>query len=183
MPSILDMFSLASKTVVITGATGGIGVEISAALADAGADIVSLELPNDPLSGNLRAAVEKTGRKLTVYECNVRDDQSVKSAFAEIWKAGIIPDVLVNAAGITRIKPVEETTIADINSVCHTSINWKSYLTDYSSGHGNQLSGDVPSGARVWKRTLAIRSNWQNNQLRIHGCNGRTDRDSSIQSE
>lgn len=122
MPSILDSFTLTGKTVVITGATGGIGVEISAALADAGADIISLELPNDPLSGNLRTAIEKTGRKLTVYECNVRDDKSIKSAFAEIWKSGTIPNVLVNAAGITRIKPIEETTVADIDSVRHISI-------------------------------------------------------------
>ena len=117
MPSILDSFSLAGKTVIITGATGGIGVEVSFALADAGADIISLELPNDPLSDILRRAIDPTGRKLTTFDCNVRDDQSVKAAFAQIWEAGIIPDILVNGAGVTRVKPIEETTVADIDTV------------------------------------------------------------------
>lgn len=117
MPSILDTFSLAGKTVIITGATGGIGVEVSSALADAGADIVSLELPNDPLSDNLRRAIEPTGRKLTTFDCNVKDDKSIKAAFAQMWKAGIVPDILVNGAGITRLQTVEGTTVADIDAV------------------------------------------------------------------
>ena len=42
MPSILKSFSLAGKTVIMTGATGGIGAHVSFALAEAGADIVSV---------------------------------------------------------------------------------------------------------------------------------------------
>lgn len=116
-PNILEMFSLANKTVIITGGTGGIGQEMTVALAEAGADIVSLELPNDPLAAGLREAMKPTGRKLVAFECNIRDHASIEAAFSAIWKAGILPDILVNAAGVTRHMTIENTGIADLDAV------------------------------------------------------------------
>ena len=43
-PSILDMFSLAGRTAMITGGTRGIGAEMAIALAEAGADIVLIQV-------------------------------------------------------------------------------------------------------------------------------------------
>ena len=42
--SILDMFSLAGSTAMITGGTRGIGAEMAIALAEAGADIVLIQV-------------------------------------------------------------------------------------------------------------------------------------------
>ena len=48
------MFSLQGRTAVIAGGTGGIGSAIVMALLGAGvSSIISLELPNDPLSSAL----------------------------------------------------------------------------------------------------------------------------------
>ena len=118
MPNILQSFSLEAKTILITGATGGICSGVSAAHAEAGADIVSLELPNDPQSHELRRKVEATGRKLTVFECDMKDDKSIKDAFEAIWGVGIVPDILVNGAGITNIQPIEDTSVARLDAVC-----------------------------------------------------------------
>jgi len=43
-PSILDMFSLAGRTAMITGGTRGIGAEMAIALAEAGADIILIQV-------------------------------------------------------------------------------------------------------------------------------------------
>jgi 2-deoxy-D-gluconate 3-dehydrogenase len=92
--SILDLFSIKDKNVIITSATGGIGFEITVALAEAGADIVSIEMPRDPGSADLRRAVEATGRPISDPECNLKDPQSIKDTFAALWKAGVVPDIL-----------------------------------------------------------------------------------------
>ncbi|GAB1192521.1 hypothetical protein APSETT444_001713 [Aspergillus pseudonomiae] len=124
MPSsILESFSLKDKTVVITGATGGIGLEISIALAEAGANIISIEIPRDPSSPELRRAIEVTGRHITVFECNLKDHQSIHHTFAAIWKSGVIPDILVNCAGITRHMLIEDTPVQDLDDVM--SINFR----------------------------------------------------------
>ncbi|KAM0554883.1 hypothetical protein ACHAPJ_006618 [Fusarium lateritium] len=131
--SILDRFSLAGKTVVLTGATGGIGQEITTALAEAGADIISLELPRDPLHDGLRQAIDATGRKLTSFDCNIRDGKSIKAAFQQIWDSGVVPDILVNAAGVTRHMAVEDTGVADLDAVM--SINFRgTYLATQEFG-------------------------------------------------
>ncbi|KAK2595500.1 hypothetical protein QQS21_006775 [Conoideocrella luteorostrata] len=116
-PNVLERFSLANKTVALTGATGGIGREMAIALAEAGADIVSFELPNDPLAKELHTLVTGMGRRLSTFECNVREPASIEAAFAALWKSDVIPDVLINVAGITCQKSIEDTTAGDIDAV------------------------------------------------------------------
>ena len=116
-PHVLSLFSIEGKTAILTGATGGIGVHIALALAEAGANIISLELPKDPLAAELRRAIEPTGKTVTSFECNIRDSESIAEAFANMWKSGVVPDILVNIAGITDTKNVEETRVEDVNAV------------------------------------------------------------------
>lgn len=47
-PSILEMFSLAGNTALITGGTRGIGAEMAIALAEAGANIVLVQVRKHP---------------------------------------------------------------------------------------------------------------------------------------
>jgi 2-deoxy-D-gluconate 3-dehydrogenase len=52
--SVMDMFSLAGRTAVITGGTRGIGAEMAIALAEAGADIILIQVGApllQPISG------------------------------------------------------------------------------------------------------------------------------------
>jgi 2-dehydro-3-deoxy-D-gluconate 5-dehydrogenase len=111
------MFSLSGKTAIATGSTGGLGLEMTVALANAGCDIVSIELPSDPRAPLLKDAVAAAGRTLTVFHCDVSDSAAIRATFAEIWKAGIVPDVLLNCAGIQRRGPVEDFKDEDIDAV------------------------------------------------------------------
>lgn len=100
LPSVEELFSLKGKTAITTGGTGGLGLSMAIALAEAGANIVSIQLAGDARASMLKEGVEACGRKLTVFETDVADSAKLRACFAEIWKAGIVPDILLNCAGI-----------------------------------------------------------------------------------
>lgn len=112
-----QLFSLEGKVVVCTGATGDIGQSLCRALAEAGADIVSIQIPNDPNAENLSESLAGLGRKLWTFECNPMDSSSIRSTFKNIWDTGITPSILLNCAGVNRRRPVTEITDEDLELV------------------------------------------------------------------
>lgn len=117
LPSITELFSLSNKTAICTGATGGLGLSMAIALAEAGADIVSIQLKGDPRADLLKEGVAACGRKLQVFETDVADSPTLRKCFQEIWAAGVVPDILLNCAGINRRSQVENFTDEDIDAV------------------------------------------------------------------
>ena len=112
-----DLFSLENKIVIVTGATGGIGLVVATALADSGASVVSIQIPNDPNSETLLRAIEGVGQTFTSFECNLLDAASIEECFGRIWAAGIVPDILFHAAGITHRSMIVDTTVETLNRV------------------------------------------------------------------
>lgn len=117
LPSVSELFSLQGKTAICTGGTGGLGLSMAIALAEAGADIVSIQIKNDPRASLLEEGVKACGRKLSVFEANVADCAGLRACFAKIWESGVVPDILLNCAGINRRAKVEDFTDEDIDAV------------------------------------------------------------------
>ena len=117
LPSVTDLFSLKGKTAICTGGTGGLGLSMAIALAEAGADIVSIQIKDDPRASMLAEAVKECGRELKVFEADVADSPSLRACFAKIWDAGVVPDILLNCAGINRRAKVEDFTDENIDAV------------------------------------------------------------------
>lgn len=57
MEALVNLFSLAGRTAVITGGTRGIGAVMAIALAEAGADIILVQV-SSPEGANKRAKKE-----------------------------------------------------------------------------------------------------------------------------
>ncbi len=87
-----------NKRCLVTGAGRGMGRQIALDLARSGALVHVCDITEDALQ-----SMKKDCRDLpvTFHVCNVADESSVKTMFAEIVAAGPL-DVLVNNAGITR---------------------------------------------------------------------------------
>lgn len=126
IPDVAKLFSLEGKTAIVTGGTGGLGTAMTMALAAGGADIVSIELPNDPGSQTMKDAVAKTGRKLSQYECNVRDSKDLRAVYQKIWSAGVKGDILLNCAGVQRRSEAADFSDEDIELVL--DVNMKATL-------------------------------------------------------
>lgn len=105
---------LAGKTVLITGASRGIGSALAIGLAKQGANIVITDLSQqaDELAG-VFTAVEKTGQRCLSLPLDVTDKNAVEKVEAEATgKFGQI-DVLINNAGIlipSTLEKLDEKT-------------------------------------------------------------------------
>ena len=99
MPNILDSFKLDGKTAIVTGAGKGLGQGYCKALAEAGADIVAIDIAD---MGETRACVENLGRKCHALTANLMDRACHAGIFEEIKKHGAAADILVNNAGMIR---------------------------------------------------------------------------------
>ena len=92
------MFRLDKKTVLITGASGGIGGEIARTLHRAGATVA--------LSGTriapLRALSTELGDRAHVLPCDLSDLDEVTALPKQAYEAMGSVDILINNAGVTR---------------------------------------------------------------------------------
>ena len=107
--------SLKNKTVLITGASRGIGKAIALRLAREGANIViaakSVE-ENPKLGGTIYSAaqeVEKIGGQALAVQCDIRFDEQVQNMVQKaIEKFGGV-DIVVNNASAISLTPTEQT--------------------------------------------------------------------------
>jgi 3-oxoacyl-[acyl-carrier protein] reductase len=112
------MFSLAGKTALVTGASGGIGASVAKALHAAGATV--------GISGTRAQVLEELktslgGDRVHVLPCNLSLPEDVEKLVpaAEAAMGGI--DILVNNAGITRdglamrMKDEDWQAVLDVN--------------------------------------------------------------------
>jgi len=94
----LSRFSLAGRTAIITGGSGGIGRACAVAFAKAGANVVIVSLPPDSVPPVVRE-MEALGVKSAGFAIDVSNAEQVKSMVDQtLAKFGRV-DALVNVAG------------------------------------------------------------------------------------
>lgn len=126
MSSILDLFKLDGKTAVVTGAARGLGQGMALALAEAGADIVAVDLlPID----DTRARVQALGRKCVSIAANLGDRASLANVIPEARKSFAALDILVNCAGIIRREDFVNFTEKDWDDVMGINIDAVFFLS------------------------------------------------------
>jgi NAD(P)-dependent dehydrogenase (short-subunit alcohol dehydrogenase family) len=104
--------ALQGRTVVVTGAGGGMGRGIAEAVAEAGARVVVGDLALDPVAETARRIESGGGRALPLV-LDVTDARAVEAALARAVEAMGRVDGWVNNAGILRMGPALEVEPAD----------------------------------------------------------------------
>jgi NAD(P)-dependent dehydrogenase (short-subunit alcohol dehydrogenase family) len=97
-------FSLAGRKALITGASKGIGAEIAAVFADAGADIVALGRDAGDLAATADMVRAKGRRCLTLVAEMASPTDPVEACQQALAQWGTI-DILVNSAGMAHVAP------------------------------------------------------------------------------
>jgi len=126
MSTILDSFKLTGKTALVTGAARGLGQGMALALAEAGADIVAVDiLP----AADTKKQVEALGCRCAAVTGNLGDRAAIPAVVAEAKKLSGQVDILVNCAGIIRREDFEKFTEKDWDDVMGININAVFFLS------------------------------------------------------
>ena len=96
---ILDAFSLEGRVAIVTGARTGLGQGMAFGLAEAGADIVGIDLSNP---AETEKGVEKRGRKFLGIEADLSNIKALEDILQQTIQRFKKIDILVNNAGIIR---------------------------------------------------------------------------------
>ena len=107
-------FDLTSRTALVTGATGGIGLAIAEGLCNAGAST----LLNGRDAQKAEVAAAKLGGNAKPLPFDIADADAVKTAFEGIY--GL--DILINNVGIRDRKALDDFSLEDFRSLLDANL-------------------------------------------------------------
>jgi len=116
-----DLFDLAGRVAIVTGASRGLGQNLARALARAGADLVITSRNRDHLL-TFESEIKLLGRRAVSLQLDVRDLSSIQQMAAAAESAFGHIDILVNNAGCNVRKPALEVTWDDWNLILDTNL-------------------------------------------------------------
>src|SRR5579862_5147129 len=101
------------QTILITGASGGLGTYISRAFAQRGLKLALVAFPGEELE-ELRQALQKNGANAFSLASDLRDPAQRREVFERTQKEFGQIDILVNNAGVEFTSPYHELSEENI---------------------------------------------------------------------
>ena len=112
----MQMFSLKGACSLVTGGAGALGSRMCEGLAQAGSDVVILDLAIEKAEA-LAKSLQRYGVRVRAYALDTTDEEQAERVCEKIVEEFGRIDVLVNAAGI----PNKGTLVEDNNCLLYTS--------------------------------------------------------------
>jgi 3-oxoacyl-[acyl-carrier protein] reductase len=122
------------KVVVVTGAAQGLGKAIAMGFADAGANVVIIDVDQEKAESTARK-IQAVGRRAEVRICDVRKGDEIERVMADISEVLGPIDVLINNAGVGDF-----VGWAEINES-----KWNAMLDTHLKGTFNCCKAVLPS--------------------------------------
>jgi short-subunit dehydrogenase len=114
---IVQMESLKGKKIIIVGATGGIGMATAKLLHGSQAKLF--------LTGRNRAQLDQLSAQFQgadTYVLDIADTDAIAAMASDYVRDHGAPDVLINAAGIGIIRPVEQLSVEEFIKTLQTNL-------------------------------------------------------------
>lgn len=110
-----------NKTVLITGASSGIGAALAQESAAQGARLILLARRTDWLEA-VAQPLRKRGTSVLVYGCDVTNDAELAAVITDLNRQSILLDVVVANAGFGVVGRFETLTTADFQRQFDTNV-------------------------------------------------------------
>lgn len=118
----MTQFALTNKTVLITGASSGIGAHLAATAAGAGANVVLAARRLDRLEA-LAATLCEQGTQALAVQLDVTERESVEAAFVKAKEHFGRVDVVLNNAGVGQGKRALEISEKEWSNMLSTNLD------------------------------------------------------------
>ena len=135
-------FDLSGKSVLITGASSGMGEEAARALAAAGAELTIVGRNEERLEAN-RETIEKAGGTAHPVIQDLTDEGGPARIVEQAVKAMGGIDVLVNVAGIMELGPFQDHTPEMFDRMFTTNVRVPFLVTQAAYPHLKKSKGAV----------------------------------------
>ena len=119
-----SLFDITGRVALITGSAGGLGLQISSALARRGASIALCDIDAERLV-SAKAQIADIGVECEAFVCDLTDTEAIKHLVEEVDERFGRIDILVNNAGISSITHAESYTDEEWRNVM--SVNLDAY--------------------------------------------------------
>ena len=130
-----SMFDLSGRAALVTGGSRGLGREMAAALAKAGADLVICARTTSDLEEVADQIAGATGRRVIPARLDVTEKAGVEAIVALTMREFGRIDVLVNSAGINVRAPIEQIQDADWHRIQQVNVTGLFYCCRAVAGH------------------------------------------------
>lgn len=120
--SVLELFSLAGKRALVTGASRGLGRAMALALAEAGADVACASSTPDGARDTAHTIEQRGGAAWTLH-ADLSDRRAIEDLLARCDRDVGAIDILVNNGGTIARHPAAEYPLADWDRVLRTNLD------------------------------------------------------------
>jgi NAD(P)-dependent dehydrogenase (short-subunit alcohol dehydrogenase family) len=146
---------LIGKAALVTGGARRIGRAIALELAGAGADITISYRNSRTEAEETLLQIKQLGKQAIAVECDVRSEQSVRSAVANSVNFHGHLDVLVNNAAIFESAPLDQLSLDQWDAIFDTNTRGpflvaREALPHLRASHGRIINIGSLGGQRPW---------------------------------
>jgi len=146
------MSNLAEKVALVTGGSRGIGAAIAKRLAADGATVAITFTKDASAAAAVVKAIERDGGKAFAIQADAADVKAIQGAVEKVVTTFGRLDVLVNNAGTAIPKPLEETTLEEMNRVIDINFRGSMLATQAALKHMKSGGRIIMIGSAIGER-------------------------------
>jgi NAD(P)-dependent dehydrogenase (short-subunit alcohol dehydrogenase family) len=144
IPDSKSLFDVSGKVALITGASGGFGQAASKGLAKAGAKVMLTGRTEEKLAP-VAKEINDAGYMAAYVAGSPHDEADVKRIVEETVKTCGGIDILITAAGVSRVKPIVEFPVEEFDMVMDVNVKGSWLFCK----HAGQVMIDQGRGGKV----------------------------------
>jgi 3-oxoacyl-[acyl-carrier protein] reductase len=148
------MANLSNKTVLVTGASRGIGAAIAMRLAADGANVAITYTKGADAAAAVVKGIESTGGNAIAIQADATDAKAVVAAVEKTVATFGKLDVLVNNAGTAIPKPFAEATLEELDTMVNINLRGVFIATHAALKHIQDGGRIITIGSCVGERMM-----------------------------
>jgi len=118
-----SIFNVKDKVAVVTGGGSGIGLQVSKAYAEAGADVAIIYNSSPSAIERAKEIAEEYGTKVQAYKCNVGDYTEIENTFNQVAKDFGKYDIVVANSGVQQTTSCLDMTPQQWGDIVQVNFN------------------------------------------------------------